>query len=194
MKSVSPLPDDTQQPGISDQGAAGGLISYGTAPQPKNGDVKSGLAVEGGPIPGVDVKLGKNPGGIVASAKTDANGAFQFTNVPAGNYTLTLPDGLPAKSISISSNGTFGGTVKLNSDGKMSIFDRWGNQLTTSLAAPAPKSTDGKLDTGFGSGNNTMGGGFQGGGASPMSPSGTMGPGAGGPSGGAMGGPGAGRP
>jgi subtilisin-like proprotein convertase family protein len=43
----------------------------------------------GDPIPGVDVKLGRNPGGqMVTSGQTDSNGEYEFTNVAFGNYTV----------------------------------------------------------------------------------------------------------
>ncbi|MDO9186392.1 MAG: YCF48-related protein [Bacteroidia bacterium] len=44
---------------------------------------------DGDPIPGVDVKLGKNPGGsIAATANTDSSGHFTFSGVADGNYTI----------------------------------------------------------------------------------------------------------
>jgi hypothetical protein len=45
---------------------------------------------EGDPIPGVDVKLGKNPGGIIATTVTDANGHYQFDNVDTSCYVLYI--------------------------------------------------------------------------------------------------------
>jgi len=43
----------------------------------------------GEPIAGVDVKLGKNPGGsIMATTSTDAAGVYVFAGVPLGNYTI----------------------------------------------------------------------------------------------------------
>ena len=57
----------------------------------------AGDALGGAPLKGVDVKLGRNPGGgAVARTTTDAKGAFTFDNVPAGSYTLTFE--LPAAS------------------------------------------------------------------------------------------------
>jgi hypothetical protein len=42
----------------------------------------------GVPIKGVDVKLGKNPGGGCAARTTDAGGKADFGVWPKGNYTL----------------------------------------------------------------------------------------------------------
>jgi subtilisin-like proprotein convertase family protein len=45
--------------------------------------------VPGDPIPGVDVKLGRNPGGaLVTSTTTDGNGVYSFSNVAFGDYTV----------------------------------------------------------------------------------------------------------
>jgi hypothetical protein len=56
----------------------------------------AGPSVAGAPLKGVDVKLGKSPGGgLVARTTTDANGAFTFANLPAGSYVLTFD--LPAE-------------------------------------------------------------------------------------------------
>lgn len=56
-----------------------------------------GVALAGAPLKGVDVKLGRNPGGgAAARTTTDEKGAFTFGNVPAGSYTLTFE--LPAVS------------------------------------------------------------------------------------------------
>lgn len=50
-----------------------------------------GAAMAGAPLKGVDVKLGKNPGGgAAARTTTDANGAFTFADLPAGSYWLTF--------------------------------------------------------------------------------------------------------
>jgi Prealbumin-like fold domain len=45
----------------------------------------------GAPLKGVDVKLGKNPGGSPAARMmTDANGTAHFGVLPAGEYVITV--------------------------------------------------------------------------------------------------------
>lgn len=52
---------------------------------------KGTQSTTGAPLKGVDVKLGKNPGGKAAArTTTDADGNFTFPVVPAGEYTLTV--------------------------------------------------------------------------------------------------------
>lgn len=47
------------------------------------------IMVPGGPIRGVDVKLGKNPGGQAgARTMSDSSGYYEFHNVDAGNYRI----------------------------------------------------------------------------------------------------------
>src|SRR5580658_6696665 len=46
------------------------------------------FAFAGAPLKGIDVKLGKNPGGGCAARTTDASGTADFGVWPKGNYTL----------------------------------------------------------------------------------------------------------
>jgi len=47
------------------------------------------LRIPGDPVPGVDVSLEQNPGGIVVgNTTTDTNGNYTFDNVPQGDYTI----------------------------------------------------------------------------------------------------------
>jgi hypothetical protein len=52
----------------------------------------AGIAYAGAPLKGVDVKLGRSPGGGAAARTitTDANGKVTFGVLPKGLYTITL--------------------------------------------------------------------------------------------------------
>ncbi len=92
-------------------------------------------------ISGTSVGLEGEPGGSKFFAKTDANGAFQFAKVPAGNYKLII-DRLPARSVTVGTDGEFGGTLRLGSDGSKRIFDRWGNLFTDTPENSVVKNVD----------------------------------------------------
>ncbi len=51
---------------------------------------KSQTPANGAPLKGVDVKLGKNPGGSPAARTTDEKGNFDFGVLPKGSYSLTV--------------------------------------------------------------------------------------------------------
>ena len=70
-------------PGIS----SGASLLGGALP---GGAVISAFAMPGEPIPGIDVKLGKNPGGQgLQTTTSNANGEFEFTNMKKGSYTIS---------------------------------------------------------------------------------------------------------
>ena len=78
-------------------------------------------AVPGAPLKGVDVKLGKNPGGSPAARTTDQNGKFDFGVLPKGSYYLivSLPDknrsAAPSPTVKacwITINGAVGGAIQ----------------------------------------------------------------------------------
>lgn len=56
------------------------------------------LALAGAPLKGIDVKLGKNPGGGCAARTTDSAGKADFGIWPKGNYTMSFAPA--AKSLS----------------------------------------------------------------------------------------------
>lgn len=50
-------------------------------------------AIAGAPLKGIDVKLGKNPGGGCAARTSDAGGNVNFGVWPKGSYTVNLAAG-----------------------------------------------------------------------------------------------------
>lgn len=54
------------------------------------------VAYAGAPLKGVDVKLGKNPGGSPAARTTDASGKVNFGVLPRGSYYIQIVTPPPA--------------------------------------------------------------------------------------------------
>lgn len=81
----------------------------------------NGMIVDpsGAVVSGVAVHLERQTRVSVAEAQTDAKGSFQFRNIPAGTYTLTVPAylGLASKSIPLHVTGSIAGLkIKLTTD------------------------------------------------------------------------------
>jgi len=81
---------------------------------------KSPATVTGAPLKGVDVKLGKNPGGSPAArTTTDGEGKFNLGVVPAGSYFLILEkpkdseNSATPKPVVVSMKGAVGGPIKI---------------------------------------------------------------------------------
>ena len=70
------------------------------------GLISSTAAHAGAPLKGVDVKLGKNPGGGCAARTTDADGTVNFGVWPTGDYTITVSPSPSGKQLHVTINGT----------------------------------------------------------------------------------------
>lgn len=87
------------------------------------------------PIAGIPVGLEGDPGSVKFSTKTGADGAFNFTKLPAGKYKLKL-DGLRDQSLTVGIDGIARGKVMRGSDGgtiNVHIF------LSTNVTSKAPR-------------------------------------------------------
>src|SRR4051794_22186752 len=76
--------------------------------------IAAGIAYAGAPLKGVDVKLGKNPGGSPAARTTNADGKIDLGVLPAGSYYVTVSAPKDAKDTDaqIEIKGAAGATVK----------------------------------------------------------------------------------
>ncbi len=99
------------------------------------------VAHAGAPLKGVDVKLGKAPGGGASARTTNAEGKLDLGVLPAGSYYLIIiaPKGTdvtrdPEAQIEI--KGATGGTIKKRWDyAKKKAFDAAPTDLSARVAA-----------------------------------------------------------
>lgn len=102
----------------------------------------SAAAQAGAPLKGVDVKLGKSPGGGASARTTNADGKLDLGVLPAGSYYLIIsaPKGTdigrdPEAQIEI--KGATGGTIKKRWDyAKKKAFDAAPADSSARAAAP----------------------------------------------------------
>jgi len=101
------------------------------------------FAYAGAPLKGVDVKLGKNPGGGCAARTTDSGGKADFGVWPKGNYTLEFApaDSSPAAAPAAS---------RTNSPAA-----KPGAPASTKLHVVITGATGGKLERDFDAGQST---------------------------------------
>lgn len=72
------------------------------------------------PIPGVDIIVKKDPGGIVASTPTNKDGTYQFIGLAPGKYDLSVA-GQRVQAITVGANRSIRGSLTSNDDGTASV-------------------------------------------------------------------------
>ncbi|MEA2165618.1 MAG: SdrD B-like domain [Thermoanaerobaculia bacterium] len=92
----------------------------------------------GAPLKGVDVKLGKNPGGSPAARTTDSNGGVDFGVLPKGSYYVTFAGG-EAVIAEVEIKGAEGGPVKAHWDLKQ------GRRVDPASGATSRKAGDDRI-------------------------------------------------
>jgi hypothetical protein len=134
-------PPTTTPPSTTPPAATSSLSGTVYLDNNNNGIMDAG---DGG-IPGVTVSLqgSGTAAGVSQTATTDANGNYQFTNLPAGNYTITEtpPPGLQQGHNNV---GSLGGSVSGDvftlalAAGLSGTNYNFGEVLPTSAATPSP--------------------------------------------------------
>ena len=97
----------------------------------------------GAPLKGVDVKLGRNPGGgASARTTTDNSGHFGFPRQPAGSYTLsvTKPEAAGDAAMVVTVRGAAGGSITRTSKGATASASK----ATSAVSLTIDLKSDGK--------------------------------------------------
>ena len=101
------------------------------------------LAFAGAPLKGIDVKLGKNPGGGCAARTTDAGGKADFGVWPKGNYTLEFTSAASSSTAALAASRTSSPATKP------------GTQAALKLHVVITGATGGRLERDLDAGQST---------------------------------------
>ncbi len=109
-------------------------------------DVSPSTQKLGDPIGGVDVGLGKKPGGVMFTTTTDKNGAFAFPDLESGTYEIVSLSGFPVtagKTVRYTVIFETGWMVPMDdTGGKTRISTLKDSKSNTSELALPPDDTD----------------------------------------------------
>lgn len=104
----------------------------------------------GAPLRGIDIKLGKSPGGNAAGrAITDSAGNFTFGVVPAGSYTITLSISEP---IDVAVRGAATGAINRSFNQAADASARVSSAATIDLQSDGKTPLSGSVNRGSGRG------------------------------------------
>lgn len=105
------------------------------------GGIVSAALRPGNPIGGLNIKGGKNPGGLVTNRQTNSYGQFEFTNLTEGNYTFTVETRYTIIDVvDIDWSGDTDSTEQRKGGGTVKIT---ATQNSQSLKTTTPKQTQG---------------------------------------------------
>jgi hypothetical protein len=93
----------------------------------------AGVAIAGAPLKGVDVKLGRNPGGGASARTTDAGGKLDLGVLPKGSYYLIVVE---------PKTETAGATSSAAKSGGAAVPDTKAGTIAISGAVGGPVSWD----------------------------------------------------